>query len=93
MLAGSRFTTGAESRYAPVEGEALGVEWGLESTKHYSLGNPKLLVATDHKLLLKILGDSSQPLPQPDYPFQQVVSDYFQEKCHHYLVIADRFNI
>ena len=57
VLAGSRFTTGAESRYAPVEGEALGCEWGLESTRHYSLGNPKLLIATDHKPLLKILGD------------------------------------
>ena len=57
VLAGSRFTTGAESRYAPVEGEALAVEWGLENTRHYTLGNTKLLVATDHKPLLKILGD------------------------------------
>ena len=57
VLAGSRFTTGAESRYAPVEGEALAVEWGLENTRHYTLGNPQLLVATDHKPLLKILGD------------------------------------
>ena len=56
-MAGSRFTSGAESRYAPVEGEALGCEWALESTRHYSLGNPKLLIATDHKPLLKILGD------------------------------------
>ena len=56
-LAGSRFTSGAESRYAPVEGEALACEWGLESTKHYTLGNPKLLIATDHKPLLKILGE------------------------------------
>ena len=66
VLAGSRFTTGAESRYAPVEGEALAVEWGLESTKHYTLGNTKLLVATDHKPLLKILGDRKlEDIPNP----------------------------
>ena len=66
VLAGSRFTSGAESRYAPVEGEALAVEWGLENTKHYSLGNPKLLVATDHKPLLKILGDRKlEDIPNP----------------------------
>ena len=57
VLAGSRFTKDAETRYAPVEGEALAVQWGLENTKHYTPGNPKLLVATDHKPLLKILGD------------------------------------
>ena len=33
-----------------------------------------------------------EPLPQPEYPFQQIVSDYFQEQGHHYLVIADRFS-
>ena len=57
VLAGSRFTKGAETRYAPVEGEALAVAWSLEATKHYTLGNTKLLVATDHKPLLKVLGD------------------------------------
>ena len=66
VLAGSRFTNGAESRYAPVEGETLAVEWGLEATKHYTLGNPKLLVATDHKPLLKILGDRKlEDIPNP----------------------------
>ena len=40
---------------------------------------------------------SSQPHAPPipfehfDYPFQQIVAHYFQEKGHHYLVIADRF--
>ena len=32
------------------------------------------------------------PLPQPDYPFQFLSSDYFQQGGHHYLVIADRFS-
>ena len=57
MLACFRFTKDAECRYAPVEGEALGVQWVLENTKHYTLGNPKLIVATGHKPLVKILGD------------------------------------
>jgi hypothetical protein len=56
-LAGSRFLTGAEARYAPVEGEALAVAWGLEQTKYFTQGCDKLLVVTDHKPLVKILGD------------------------------------
>ena len=31
------------------------------------------------------------PLENPEYPFQQIVADYFQEKGSNYLVIADRF--
>ena len=66
VLAGSRFTSDAESRYAPVEGEALAVAWALESTKHYTLGNPKLMIATDHKPLLKILADRKlEDIPNP----------------------------
>ena len=56
-MAGSRFCTGAESRYAPVEGEAQGILWALENTKYYTLGNPHLLIATDHKPLIKLFGD------------------------------------
>ena len=33
-----------------------------------------------------------QPLPQPDFPFQHIVSDYFQSGGYQYLVIADRFS-
>ena len=66
VFAGSRFTNGAESRYAPVEGEALAVSWGLRSIKHYMLGNPKLIVATAHKTLIKILGDRKlEDIPNP----------------------------
>ena len=55
VLAGSKFTTGAESRYAPVEGEA--VAWALHKTRHFTMGNKKLTVLVDHKPLLKILGN------------------------------------
>ena len=56
-LAGSRFLRDAEQRYAPIEGEALAVAWALEDTKFFTLGCKDLVVATDHKPLVKILGD------------------------------------
>ena len=57
VLTGKKFTTGAESRYVPVEGEALAVAWALGKSRHFTLGNDKLIVLVDHKPLLKILGD------------------------------------
>ena len=56
-LAGSRFLSSAEQRYAPIEGEALAVAWGLEQTRYFTQGCNDLLVVTDHKPLVKILGD------------------------------------
>ena len=56
-LASSRFLKPAESNYAPVEGEALGVAWGLEQTKYFTMGCDNLLVVVDHAPLIKVLGD------------------------------------
>ena len=56
-LVGSRFTNGAESRYAPIEGEALAVVYALNKAKHFVLGCPNLTIAVDHKPLLKLFGD------------------------------------
>ena len=56
-LVGSRFTHGPEARYAPIEGEALAIVWGLEQTEYFTQGCPKLVVVTDHKPLTKIFGD------------------------------------
>ena len=56
-LAGSRFLSPAEQRYAAIEGEALAVAWGLEQTRYFTQGCDKLVVVTDHKPLVKILGD------------------------------------
>ena len=56
-LTGSRFLHGAEKRYAAVEGEALAVAWGLEQTKYFRQGCDNLLIVTDHKPLVKFLGD------------------------------------
>ena len=56
-MAGSRFLSSAEQRYAPVEGEALAVAWSLEQTKYFTQGCHNLLVVTDHKPWVKIMGD------------------------------------
>ena len=58
-LVGSRFTHPTESRYAPIEGEALAVVYALSQTRYYVLGCEDLIVATDHKPLLQILNDRS----------------------------------
>lgn len=58
-LVGSRFTSSAESRYAPIEGEALAVVDALQKAKHFVLGCSNLIVAVDHKPLLKVFGDRS----------------------------------
>ena len=58
-LVGSRFTHPAEKRYAPIEGEALAVAYALHQTRYYVLGCDDLIIATDHKPLLRILDDRS----------------------------------
>jgi hypothetical protein len=39
------------------EGEASAVAWGLEQTRYFTQGCDDLLVVTDHKPLVKVLGD------------------------------------
>ena len=56
---GSRFTSATESRYASVEGEALAVAEALEKARYFVLGCNDLVIAVDHKPLLKIFGDRS----------------------------------
>ena len=65
-LAGSRFLKPAETRYAPVEGEALAIAWSLKHTKHFTQGHDKLIIVTDHKPLVKLFGDRA--LDQIDNP-------------------------
>ena len=55
-LVGSRFTHSAESRYAPIEGEALAVADALDRARYFVLGCTDLTIAVDHKPLLGILG-------------------------------------
>ena len=56
-LAGSRFLHKAERNYWPVEGEALAVAWALEDSKFFTLGCSNLHIQTDHRPLVKLLGD------------------------------------
>ena len=58
-LVGSRFTHAAESRYAPIEGEALAVADALDKARHFVLGCDNLIIAVDHRPLLKIFNDRS----------------------------------
>ena len=58
-LVGSRFTNPAESRYAPIEGEALAVVDALEKARYFVLGCDNLTIVVDHKPLLKIMSDRS----------------------------------
>ena len=56
IAVGSRFCTPAETRYAPIEGELMGLSWALHRTAHYTLGCPKLMTLVDHKPLVGLLG-------------------------------------
>ena len=56
-LAGSRFLKPAESRYVPVEGEALAIAWALDNTKFFTQGCNDLVVKTDHKPLVQLFQD------------------------------------
>lgn len=56
-MVGTRFTNATESRYAPVEGEALANADALEKARFFVLGCKDLVIAVDHKHLFKIFGD------------------------------------
>ena len=57
IFAGSRFTSPAESRYAPIEGEALALGYALEKCKMFLLGCKQFLAVVDHQPLVKIFND------------------------------------
>ena len=59
VLVGSRFTHPAETRYAPIKGEALAVADALDKARHFVLGCDNLIIAVDQKPLLSVLGDRS----------------------------------
>jgi len=59
VLVGSRFTHPAESRYAPIEGEALAVADAMDKARHFILGCKELIIAVDHKPLLGLFTNRS----------------------------------
>ena len=40
-----------------MEGESLAVVWSLEQTRYFTQGCSNLIIVTDHKPLVKLLGD------------------------------------
>ena len=66
VIVQSRFTIPAEGKYAPTEGEALGVSNELEKSEYFTLVSLNLYICTGHKPLLGLLGD--KPLEKIDNP-------------------------
>ena len=58
VFCGSKFCSPAESRYHPIEGEALGAVHGLLKCKFFVLGLDNLILTLDHKPLIAIFGDN-----------------------------------
>lgn len=58
-LVGNNLTHTTESRYAKVVGEALAVADALDKARSFVLGCRDLIIAVDHKPLLKAFGDWS----------------------------------
>ena len=56
LCVGSNFIKKAENVYAPIEGEFLSIVRALLKASFIVLGSSDLMVVTDHKHLLKILG-------------------------------------
>ena len=59
MYCGSRFNNPVESRYNPIEGEAAAAVFGLDKCASFILGHSNLLLALDHKPLIKIFGNAT----------------------------------
>ena len=61
-MAGGWFNSETETRYAPVEGELLGIASALHKTRYFVSGHPDVTVITDHKLILNLLQDRTRTI-------------------------------
>ena len=52
VLMSSRFNNDAQSRYSPIEGEALTLYWATSKADYFIYGCDKLFIGVDHKPLL-----------------------------------------
>ena len=84
VFCGSKFNSPAESRYPPIEGEAAALVLGLDKCSHFILGHPNLLVAVDHKPLVKIFGPATlESIPNPRlFSLKQKSLRYRFTPCH-----------
>ena len=64
----SRFTTEAESQYAPSESKCLAIIWSLNNARIFILECKVLILITDHKFQLGILNSrETNSFPTQDY--------------------------
>ena len=80
---GSRFLTGAESRYSTIELELLATAWAMSKCKLYLLGLQHFTLMTDHRPLIPIL--NSYTLDAVENPRLQRL----KEKLSPYLFTAE----
>ena len=50
----SRFNNDAQSRYSPIEGEALTIFWAVNKADYFIYGCDKLFIGTDQKPLIAL---------------------------------------
>ena len=67
VYCGSKFCSPAESRYHPIEGEALAATYGLQKCRFFVLGLHNLILTIDHKPLIAIFG-TDQNLEEIENP-------------------------
>ena len=66
VFCASKFNNTAQSRQAPIEGEASSVAWAMEKCKFFLLGLPEFTLCVDHLPLINILGNKELcDIPNP----------------------------
>ena len=66
VFCASKFNNAAQSRQAPIEGEASSVAWAMEKCKFFLLGLPEFILCVDHLPLINILGNKELcDIPNP----------------------------
>ena len=66
VFCSSKFNNPAESRYAPIEGEAHAAAWAMDKCKFFLLGLSNFILCVDHKPLISILGNKELcDIPNP----------------------------
>ena len=85
VYCGSKFCTPAESRYHPIEGEALAATYGLQKCKFFVLGLENLVLTLDHKPLLAIFGQNQhlEDIENPRLLNFKLKSQLFRFKVAH----------
>ena len=61
-MAGGRFNSETEARYAPLEGELLGIASALHKSRYFTSGHPDLTIFTDHKPICNLFNDKTRQI-------------------------------